>query len=147
MWALSIRRRWPKLPLACSSGLALGLAWLPEILLFLGELELEMGGGVFSLFSGVAPDFEGAELLHLKVNGMGCEACQLHVRTTLEMSAGVLSSSVNWEGGTAEVWVNSNWGFNLTDLSARLEYDGYEISPSGAVAAAAGGEEGEKQEL
>ena len=89
MWALSIRRRWPKLPLACSSGLALGLAWLPEILLFLGELELEMGGGVFSLFSGVAPDFEGAELLHLKVNGMGCEACQLHVRTTLEMSAGV----------------------------------------------------------
>jgi hypothetical protein len=75
--------------------------WLPEILLFLGET----GGGVFSLFSGVAPDFDGAELLQLKVNGMGCEACQLHVRTTLEMSAGVLSSRVDWEGGTAEVWV------------------------------------------
>lgn len=130
MWAISFRRRWPKLPLLCSTLLALGLSWLPEILLALGS-----GGGSFAMLSGVAPSYEGAELLQLKVNGMGCEACQLHVRTTLEMSAGVLSSRVDWEGGTAAVWVNSAWGFNLTDLSARLEYDGYEITADAGTVA------------
>ena len=52
----------------------------------------------------------------------------------------VLGATSYWRGHRA----NPSWGFNFTDLSARLEYDGYEISP-GAAGVAAG--EGEKQEL
>ena len=86
----------------------------------------------------------------LDIDGMGCEACQLHVRTVIEMSAGVLGSAVDWKAGRAElcapkpstrhnrppkvdrlclrlVGVNPDpqWGFNLTHISARLEADGY----------------------
>jgi hypothetical protein len=42
------------------------------------------------------------------------------------MSAGVLSSAVDWEAGQAELWVNPEWGFNLTRVSAQLAEDGYE---------------------
>ena len=33
MWALSLRHSWPKIPLLGSTILAVGLAWLPELLL------------------------------------------------------------------------------------------------------------------
>ena len=76
------------------------LSWLPEILLVLGSSG--GGGGVTDVlgyiglnptliprWSGVAPSYDGAEQITVRVNGMGCEACQLHVRTQLEMSSGV----------------------------------------------------------
>ena len=66
--------------------------------------------------------------MRLDIDGMGCEACQLHVRTVIgkrqacffvntssvgahelllisfaEMSAGVLGSAVDWKAGKAEL--------------------------------------------
>lgn len=116
MWALSLRHSWPKLPLVGSTLLAVGLAWLPELLLMLGT-----GGG----FSGIAPPTTGSQRVQLDIGGMGCEACQVHVRTVIDMSAGVLGSAVDWKAGKAELWVNPEWGFNLTRISAQLELDGY----------------------
>ena len=134
MWFLSIRKGWSKFPLLCSTALALSLAWLPEILLVLGEgsvgADLASARDWLGLpgISGVAPSYDGAELLRLHVNGMGCEACQLHVRTTLEMASGVIWSRVDWGAGTAEVLFNRAWGFNLTDVSNRLAVDGYDVA-------------------
>jgi len=122
MWALSVRHRWPKLPLVFSTLLAVGLAWLPELLLFLGGAQ--WGGGI-------APAVEGAEHVLLSIAGMGCEACQLHVRSMLEMTPGVLGSSVDWASGTADIWVNPAWGFNLTSVVEALATDGYEAHASG----------------
>lgn len=44
-----------------------------------------LGSGGFSMFGieGIAPATEGAEQLLLNIDGMGCEACQLHVRTVI----------------------------------------------------------------
>lgn len=145
MWALSLRHNWPKLPLLGSTALAIALAWLPEILLALGS------GGLDLPFSGIAASTEGAQRVLLDLEGMGCEACQLHVKTVIEMSSGVstprpppesrsfpdmfltdclgcqvLGSAVDWQAGKAELWVNEDWGFNLTQVSAQLAEDGYE---------------------
>jgi len=122
MWALSVRHKWPKLPLVFSTLLAVGLAWLPELLLFLGGAQ--WGGGI-------APAVEGAEHVLLSIVGMGCEACSLHVRSMLEMAPGVLSSSVDLASGRADMWVNPAWGFNLTSVVEALATDGYEAHASG----------------
>merc|ERR1711871_216576 len=137
MWILAVRKGLPKSRLVCSSLLAVTLSWLPEILLVLGS---GGGGGVVSdaiqyigisptlvPWSGVAPSYAGAEQITVRVNGMGCEACQLHVRTQLEMSSGVLSSDVDWRASKANLWINKDWGFNLTALASKLALDGYEI--------------------
>ena len=79
LWALALRHNKRKLPLLLQSCLALGLAWLPELLLLLGGTE--WGGGT-------APPAEGAQRVVLDIEGMGCEACQLHVRTVIETSPG-----------------------------------------------------------
>ena len=47
--------------------------------------------------------------------------------------AGVLSSSVDWEGGKAELWAQPAWGFNLTSISAALSDDGYETLSSQVI--------------
>jgi copper chaperone CopZ len=39
----------------------------------------------------------------LQVDGMGCEACQTHVKNVLDRSGGVIASSVDFTTGHAEV--------------------------------------------
>ena len=38
-----------------------------------------------------------------QVDGMGCEACQTHVKGILDRSGGVVASSVDFNTGVAEV--------------------------------------------
>lgn len=133
LWLLALRKRWPVKPLLLSTALAVVLALLPEL--------LKAAGG-----PALAPPVDSAatELLKLQLNGMGCEACQLHVKGVLERADGVIAASVDFEHGTAAVLLASGWGnFNLTSLGAKLAYDGYEIvSSSVERAVLAGGGSG-----
>merc|ERR1719327_1281965 len=82
-----------------------------------------LGGG-----PALAPPTTGdVELLKLQVDGMGCEACQLHVRGVIERSGGVIGSAVDFKKGTAEILVAKGWSFDAHALSARLEEDGYSL--------------------
>lgn len=76
----------------------------------------------------LAPPTEGAEILRLKVDGMGCEACQAHVQGVMGRTGGVISSHVNWESGYAELLVNKNWDFKFDDMAQKLQNDGYDAS-------------------
>ena len=60
------------------------LPFLPEILLYAGSTAL-------------APPTGGAVRLELKVEGMGCEACQLAVAGALQRASGVLDATVDAE--------------------------------------------------
>ena len=64
------------------------------------------------------------------VAGMGCEACQSHVRTVIDRSAGVVGSDVDFTKGTARLVVADGWGFDLQRLSARLATEGYDVQPA-----------------
>ena len=44
----------------------------------------------------------------LQVDGMGCEACQTHVKNVLDRSGGVIASSVDFTTGYAEVCSKSH---------------------------------------
>jgi len=60
------------------------------------------------------------------VDGMGCEACEAHVRGVLERSSGVISGRADFERGTAELEVAESWSFDLPAVLRRLGNDGYE---------------------
>ena len=75
----------------------------------------------------MAPPTENTRELHLVVDGMGCEACQSHVRTVIDRSAGVVGSEVDFTKGTARLVVADAWGFDLERLSQRLEIEGYSL--------------------
>jgi copper chaperone CopZ len=94
-----------------STVLCLSLMFLPEI--------LKWSGG-----TALAPPTDGAKLLKLKVNGMGCEACELHVRSVLDRSSGVIGSHADFKGGFAEVEVAENWGFDIEAIQRKLKDDG-----------------------
>eukprot|EP00931_Biecheleriopsis_adriatica_P063448 TRINITY_DN38429_c0_g1_i1.p1 TRINITY_DN38429_c0_g1~~TRINITY_DN38429_c0_g1_i1.p1 ORF type:complete len:479 (-),score=107.12 TRINITY_DN38429_c0_g1_i1:48-1484(-) len=96
--------------------LCLVLTFLPEALLWTGG-------------PGLAPAVEGAEVLKVKVDGMGCEACQVHVQSVMDRMGGVVSSHVDFASGQAELVVNRGWNFDMSELSRRLEADGYSASP------------------
>jgi len=100
--------------LALRTVLTLGLMFLPEMLL--------MAGG-----PGVAPSTSATKTYEVTLEGMGCEACQLHVQRLLQGSSGVVSAEVNFKTGKAQVEVAENWGFNMTPIAAALSDDGYEV--------------------
>lgn len=95
--------------------LCLTLTFLPEL--------LRLSGG-----SAIAPPTAGAKLVRLKVDGMGCEACEAHVRSVLDRSSGVISSRADFKGGFAEVEVAENWGFDIKNFQSALKDDGYEAA-------------------
>ena len=98
-----------------TTGVYLVLTFLPEMLVWSGGPAL-------------APPTGNAQLVRLQVDGMGCEACQSHVKGLLERTGGVISSSVDFKTGRADVYVAKGWGFfNVSALSEKLEYDGYMI--------------------
>jgi hypothetical protein len=97
------------------------------LLTFLPELLLMSGGPALAL-----PEGSG-RVVRLEIEGMGCEACQTHVKALLDRSAAVVASTVNFSQGSAQVWVQEGWGnshFNLTEIKAQLAYDGYEVTLS-----------------
>lgn len=100
-----------------STGLCTGLTFLPELLLIAGGTAL-------------APPTVGSIVMPLKVQGMSCEACQLHVKQTLERSSGVISAAVDFQRGTAEVLIAKDWAFDVMEVNRRLILDGFELSDS-----------------
>lgn len=102
---------------AASTLLCLTLTLLPELLLFLGG-------------TAMAPPTRNSHDLALRLEGMGCEACGARVRTLLERSAGVIGADVRFEDGTATVRVADAFGFNYTEVSRLLSYEGYEVIES-----------------
>jgi len=91
------------------------------VLTFLPEILLQSGGPA------LAPPSVGAERVALQIDGMGCEACQAHVQALLESSSGIVSSSVDFKTGHAELFVAPNWSFDADAIAAQLEWDGYEL--------------------
>ncbi|KAK3260754.1 hypothetical protein CYMTET_30314 [Cymbomonas tetramitiformis] len=114
-WASSIIKRWPKKQLFLSTLLTLCLTFLPEVLKYVGAPAL-------------APPTDDTEHFVFSIDGMGCEACQLHVENLLHQTSGVIQSSADFERGVVEVLVAKDWGFNITDVANSLAYDGYELS-------------------
>jgi len=74
-----------------------------------------------------APPTGGAVRLELKVEGMGCEACQLAVAGALQRASGVLDAAADFETGTASLLVQPSWGLELGELAARVEAAGFEL--------------------
>jgi len=95
--------------------LCVALTLMPEALLYAGT-------GV-----GVVTPVGGARVLRLRVEGMGCEACQMHVQGFLERTEGVVSASVDFESGEAEVYVKEGEVWDQGAVNAALQDDGYEL--------------------
>ena len=112
--------RWASAPpqrrraLLAATFVAAVLTFLPEILLYAGSTAL-------------APPTGGAVRLELKVEGMGCEACQLAVAGALQRASGVLDAAADFETGTASLLVQPSWGLELGELAARVEAAGFEL--------------------
>jgi len=115
-WSVCARQRWRRptvLRLSLQTTLCLVLMFLPEALVWAGGPAL-------------APPTQGAEVIKVKVDGMGCEACQAHVQGVMGRSGGVVSSHVDWQTGHAEIVVNKEWAFDFAKMATRLQDDGYE---------------------
>jgi len=114
-WLATALRRRPRravVRLLCSTAVCMVLMFLPEGLLMLGG-------------PAVAPPTEGAQVLEVSVEGMGCEACQTHVQGLMDRASGVVGSRVDFKAGRAELVVNRDWAFDFQALAQRLEEDGY----------------------
>merc|ERR1712046_455719 len=108
---------WPKpkhrsLSLAAQTLLTVALMTSPELLL--------MSDG-----PAVAPATADVVKLNLTLDGMGCEACSLHVQKLLESSSGVVSADVSFETGLVQLEVARDWGFDINSTQLRLLNDGY----------------------
>jgi copper chaperone CopZ len=131
LWQRALVRRRGRRDAALSTLLCLGLTLLPEALLYSGSGRA------------MAPGLDGSERpVLLRVEGMGCEACESHVRAVIERSSGVVSSRVDFTVGEARLLVSDRWGFDADGLRSRLREDGYDASvvASQGAAAASGGE-------
>jgi copper chaperone CopZ len=71
------------------------------------------------------------ETVNLKVTGMTCAACQIHVQKALEAVPGVASASVNLMAHTAQI--TSATPLDTATLIAAIHNSGYEASLPGAM--------------
>eukprot|EP00947_MAST-08B_sp_MAST-8B-sp1_P000199 g199.t1 len=110
-----------------TADIAKELAVLMDEAGFPAEL-LKLGGG-----PAIAPPTQDVRTIELTVDGMGCEACEAHVRGVLDRAGGVVSSQVNFEAGKATVMVAKDWGFALDSVSSELAVDGYDITDTVVV--------------
>lgn len=92
------------------------------LLTFLPELLLAMGGRA------LAPPTSMSEIVPLRIKGMGCEACQLQVKSVFERSSGVISAHVDFKLGTAEILVAKNWSFDIVQVNRSLFVHGFSIT-------------------
>lgn len=95
-----------------NTAICLALTFLPELLRWSGGPAL-------------APPTVGAKVLKLKVDGMGCEACESHIRNVFDRSSGVIGSRADFKSGTAEVEIAEDWNFDITKALSKLKEDGY----------------------
>ncbi|TDJ68340.1 MAG: hypothetical protein E2O39_13360 [Planctomycetota bacterium] len=82
--------------------------------------------------AGASGDSETSAPVALNIEGMACEACSIHVNRALEGVAGVLESSVDFEGARAQLRVDSHSRPSIQDLVAAVEEAGYEAAPAEA---------------
>jgi len=121
-WYLALKRGLRNNQLVLQTVIFFVLTFLPEILLVSGGPAL-------------APPTDNVEVLKLKVDGMGCEACQTHVKSVIDQWGGVVESEVNFETGTAEVRIAKDWAkgqpgtFDMAAVAKKLEVDGYFMEP------------------
>ena len=118
-WYTATKRGWKKKRLVIHMAVFLCLTFLPEIL-------------VVTNSTPVASPTSNVQVLNLRVDGMGCEACQKHVKGVIDQWSGVIESAVDFKAGTAHVhvakeWVGGKGGFGLEGLKKHLEIDGYNI--------------------
>jgi len=115
---LAMLWRHPKkrtLLLAAQTCLTMGIMLAPELLLISGAPAL-------------APATGDTVQYDIVMDGMGCEACQMHVQKLLERSSGVVSAQVDFETGVAAVVVAEGWGFDMPQTQLKLEADGYLVT-------------------
>lgn len=112
----------------CSNSLILSVKFAVRFILCLVQELLKLGGG-----PAIAPPTQDVRTIELTVDGMGCEACEAHVRGVLDRAGGVVSSQVNFEAGKATVMVAKDWGFALDSVSSELAVDGYDITDTVVV--------------
>lgn len=121
LWAVALRGRAPRRrALAAQSALCLALMFMPEALRFCAEHR------VFGV-AAVAPPVDAVRLLRFRVDGMGCEACEQHVRSAIERSSGVVRADVDFASGEAVVHAVTDWGFDAEAIAAVLERDGFDM--------------------
>jgi copper chaperone CopZ len=114
LWFMGLRNEWPKQQLIVTSFIAIGLSFLPEILTALGKRSS-------------AQPLQGREVV-MKIEGMGCEACQAHVQATIEAAPGVAAAQVAFATGAATVRIADGSAFDARKLLAHLEEKGYRTS-------------------
>lgn len=111
------KERWV---LGIATLLALVLTLLPEALLISN-----------SHYAGFAPAVGGEGVLRVEipVGRVGCEACQREIRKALVQSPGVIDARVHGLGSKAlvELYFNSKWGFNQTDIVSRVMDAGFDM--------------------
>lgn len=130
LWAPALRaRRRPSRPLLLSTLLSAGLALLPEL--------LRLSGG-----PSLAPPTSSVSTLSLRIDGMGCEACERAVRQALASASGVVDTRARFESGVAELSVARDWGFDLGEVRQKLAAAGFDLLPETQPPAEGGGEAG-----
>ena len=102
------------------TALAGGLTLLPEVLLHAGA-------------TAIAAPTDGAKRVSLRVDGMGCEACQVAVTHALQSTSGVLAASADFQAGTATLLVHPEWGFDIGTVIKAVEAAGFELDVSTAT--------------
>lgn len=112
-YSLYVKKQIPRKVIR-STAIAIFLTFLPEI--------LRIVGGPL-----MAPPTTNFDTVELKIEGMGCEACENAVRSVIESSGGVISSSADFEVGRAIVYISRGWGFDERALSKRLSTRGYNL--------------------
>jgi len=111
MWS---RPKSRSLRLLVQSLLTLMLMLAPEMLL--------LSGG-----PAIAPATADVSQFNITVDGMGCEACQVHVQKLLEKSSGVVGARADFETGLVQLHVANDWGFNMNSTRKLLADDGYPV--------------------
>lgn len=102
-----------KVTLWVATAVVLAFAFFPS---YVGLL---LGGAEPAPRKGAAP----RETITLRIEGMTCEACAVHVRSGLEGVAGVHHASVDYAGSRATVETDGR--VNVGDLVAAVETAGY----------------------
>lgn len=115
LWVPAARaRRLPSRAVLLSTALSLALTFMPEM--------LRLGGG-----PALAPPTSDVFTLALRVEGMGCEACEQAVRQALASTGGVVDARARFDSGVVECTVARDWKFDIAEAAQRVQAAGFEL--------------------
>jgi copper chaperone CopZ len=115
LWMPAARaRRLPARAVLLSTTLSLVLTFMPEM--------LRLSGG-----PSLAPPTSDVFTLALRVEGMGCEACEQAVRQALASTGGVVDARARFESGVVECTVARDWNFDIAEATRRVQAAGFEL--------------------